>query len=272
MIKEELNHYKYYLQGLDFAPETIKRNSKMLEYYLKWKLKLHLETIEYTDLLAYIRYLQEEEKSNYRINKYLLNVRHYLDLKVKQKHIEVNPATGLQLRAKQHKIIKGIIAKEEQEILWKFYQGRHKLMLSLVLNQALTIKEMERIEKQHIDLENGTIYIASGRKHNSRKLKLKANQIVLILQSIREDQEKLFGEKPQNNNAYQLGKQLEKINPKIRNLRQLRASVIAQMLKEENMRVVQYKIGHKHITSVEKYKQQDLETLKDQLNSYHPLQ
>jgi len=269
-MNKEIEEFKSYLKTLDFAAETIKRNSKMLIYFLEWKTKQQLEKIAYTDLLAYIRYLQKMGKSKLRINKYLLAVRHYLDLKVKQKEISTNPATGLQVKANQTKIIKGIISKKEQEIIWEAYQGKHQLLLSFVLNQSLTIKEIERIEKQHINLEKGTIYIASGRKHNSRTLKLAATQIILILKQLEQNNTYLF-HKSQHNNAYYLGIEIQQINEKIRNLRQLRASVIAHWLTQENMREVQYKIGHKHIMSVEKYKQQDLETLKEQLNNCHPL-
>jgi integrase/recombinase XerD len=64
---------------------------------------------------------------------------------------------------------------------------------------------------------------------------------------------------------------LKKINPKIRDLRQLRQSVITEWLKTEDVRNVQYKAGHKHVSTTERYQTNNLEDLQEALNEHHPL-
>ena len=42
-------------------------------------------------------------------------------------------------------------------------------------------------------------------------------------------------------------------------------------IKHNNIREVQYLAGHKHISSTEKYRQQEVETLQKSLEKYHPM-
>jgi len=73
------------------------------------------------------------------------------------------------------------------------------------------------------------------------------------------------------NSLYHLFKNLRKINPDIQNPRQIRASVITHWLKHYNLRQVQYMAGHKHVHSSERYKLNNLDSLKNKLEKYHPL-
>jgi len=49
-MNEKIAVFKVYLKSLDFATETIKRNSRMLSYFLEWKAKQQLKKIAYTVL------------------------------------------------------------------------------------------------------------------------------------------------------------------------------------------------------------------------------
>jgi len=61
------------------------------------------------------------------------------------------------------------------------------------------------------------------------------------------------------------------INTEIRDSRQLRASVIMNWLKTNNIRQVQYMAGHKVSEAPESYRGQDLTDLAKQLELFHPL-
>src|SRR5690606_29093962 len=80
---------------------------------------------------------------------------------------------------------------------------------------------------------------------------------------------------PQNhfNDLVQRGiiKRLKSINQKAGNINHLRASVIVNWLKQYNIRKVQYLAGHKYISSTESYKQNNLESLQEAVNEFHPL-
>ena len=67
-------------------------------------------------------------------------------------------------------------------------------------------------------------------------------------------------------------KRLRKINYKAKNINHLRASVIVNWLKQYHIRKVQIMAGHKYISSTEKYRQDNLESLQEAVDQFHPMQ
>ena len=63
---------------------------------------------------------------------------------------------------------------------------------------------------------------------------------------------------------------LRKINPRIKNFEQIRASVITGWLKIFDIRKVQYLAGHKFVGSTEDYKAGVIDELQNDVNKYHP--
>ncbi len=72
------------------------------------------------------------------------------------------------------------------------------------------------------------------------------------------------------NTLQKMLKELKKINHKFIDVKQLRTSVIVGWLKQYNLRKVQYLAGHKYISSTERYKQDDLESLHKAIEQFHP--
>ncbi len=66
-------------------------------------------------------------------------------------------------------------------------------------------------------------------------------------------------------------KQLKEIQPKLINVKQVRASVINGWLRMYNLREVQYRSGHRYVSSTEAYYVTDLEDLQDEIKKYHPM-
>lgn len=66
-------------------------------------------------------------------------------------------------------------------------------------------------------------------------------------------------------------KRLKEINYKAGNVNHLRASVIVNWLGQFNIRKAQYLAGHKYISSTESYRQNNLESLQEAINQFHPL-
>lgn len=73
------------------------------------------------------------------------------------------------------------------------------------------------------------------------------------------------------NTVQHIIKKLKKINNKVTNIHQLRASVITNWLKQYNLRQVQVLAGHRYISSTERYLQDDLESLHEIVNNFHPI-
>jgi integrase/recombinase XerD len=64
---------------------------------------------------------------------------------------------------------------------------------------------------------------------------------------------------------------LRKINSRIKNFDQIRASVITAWLKQYDLRKVQYLSGHKYVSSTESYKANVIDELEDDITKFHPL-
>ena len=66
-------------------------------------------------------------------------------------------------------------------------------------------------------------------------------------------------------------KELNKKNPRIKSLQQIRASVITGWLKVYNLRKVQVLAGHRYVSSTEQYLSNDVEELTHELLKHHPI-
>jgi integrase/recombinase XerD len=64
---------------------------------------------------------------------------------------------------------------------------------------------------------------------------------------------------------------INRYEPRLKSMAQIRASVITNWLKHYNLREVQYMAGHKYVSSTERYRTDNLEDLQKELEKYHPL-
>lgn len=271
MWTAELQDFENYLSTLHFSGSTIYKYVGLLKVFLIWQSDNAIAEPTYPDLLQFIAYLKVQGKSIDRVNKHLLVVRHYLDLQVLQENRIDNPAQHLQIK-KQQKIYSIFLDIEQLRSVQDNYQGKHQLLLSLILHQALSLSDLERLQASHLDLEKGEIYVPRSSKLRSRTLKLEASQILPLMELKQRNKPYLFGPKSLKNLSYQLCQKLKLIVPELKNLQQIRSSVIAHWLKTEDLRTVQYKAGHGNINSTEKYLTEDLQTLTKSIENYHPLQ
>ena len=138
---------------LIFGLESLSRNSTI---------------IEYSDLLSFIAWCQREGDHPKLINRRLSAIRKYYSyLQGTDKTIK-NPATGLYLKSKRRGIPKDLLDKADMNKLYENYQvydlrtSRNKVILSLLINQALTTDELRRLEPVHVKLK-------AGKTRNPRK-------------------------------------------------------------------------------------------------------
>jgi len=167
--------------------------------------------------------------------------------------------------------------------------------MSLLIYQALKPNEIEALQCDEINLEEATIYIKPSAKNNSRTLGLKANQILSFKKYLEEIRVKLVGFPPSGetgkgaSKAFIIGlrkkpmtaeditKHIQRnyaiYKPRKLNAKTIRQSVITNLLKQgKDLRLVQAFAGHKYPSTTERYKQNNVEELKNQIFKYHPLQ
>ena len=147
------------------------------------------------------------------------------------------------------------------------------MILGLLIYQAVTSGELAKLERSHVNLNEGKIYIPSTRKSNARQLKLQASQVITLQEYLNNPVLDLwlFSGKKHSDMVASIIRQVKKIHPELTDARQIRSSVIMNWLKTNNIRQVQYMAGHKSIRSTEQYRSQDLSNLTRQLELFHPL-
>jgi integrase/recombinase XerD len=175
----------------------------------------------------------------------------------------------------------------------KYLENRNKIIISLLIYQALTVKEIAELQVENINLEKCEIFIKASeeltaKSPQSRTLPLQAKQILLIYNYLEKDRVKLlqYNNKKETETSFILGQYGEKINPhgigkminetkpKTEQIKpiKIRQSVIANFLKKENdTRIVQVFSGHRRASTTIQYKQTEFELLQNAVNNYHPI-
>jgi integrase/recombinase XerD len=273
---------------------------RFTDYYGK-----RADKANYRDVLNYIEYVRKRQNLHPKTLRHCLYaVKIYFNYLLEAGLRQDHPCSELFLKDKINKQIQvdNLYSEETLEKFLETYQirkkkhleTRNKIIISLLIYQALTVKEIAELEIQNIDLEKCEIYIKgnaelTAKSPQSRTLPLKAKQILLFYNYIHEERAELLQFNKQNlgENAFILGQYGEKIQPhcisqmineyrpkqeRIQPMK-IRQSVIANLLKKENdTRIVQVFSGHKRASTTQQYKQTDLEILKTAIHNFHPLQ
>lgn len=319
-IKEHFhlkNEFTSYLQSKNLAPSSIAHYVRELALFLAW-IKTEEIQISKPDILKYLEYLKNKRSlKNISRSRVLNSLNHYFTFLLKNEQITVNPCTFLKIRATKQKTLLRTYTPEELQTLYdSFYllfvrdydhshipknqrqqsnlsKQRNSIILSLLINQGLTTKEIDTLQLCDLDLMNATLKIHGARKSNGRTLSLHATQIGVLMhyvQQIRPELLKYHGNVPseqlfltlpqysqQNTDSANLMhvfkplvKQLKSIDKNFVNLQQLRTSVITNWLNVHGLRKTQIMAGHRYISSTEKYQANDLESLTNDINKLHP--
>jgi len=293
-----MEQFQEYLKQKRYRPSTVHGHLQNAGYFLQWINESGLyeaENIEHKNLLEYVQYEQKRNLDTATINLRLSSISLYFEFLKKQGTITRNPARTLRIKGKLKKITEQPLTYDEMETLYYAYKkldkepannvkeivelthGRNIIIVGLLIWQALHSGELEKLETDHINLDEGKIYIPSTARSNSRELKLHAQQILSlhsylhggVREKIKTREEKLFGARC-HDLVQSITEELKGINPKIKNAQHIRASVILYWLRQYNKRQVQYMTGHKYIDSTERYAAQETDTLKDLLTKHHP--
>lgn len=220
------------------------------------------------NLKIYFNYLQEE---NYRVD---------------------NPILNLNIKGTPKTVLGNLLTADELEDLYYSYETtnqstskkRNKIIIGLLVYQGLQTMELQHLKEEHIELYKGKIHIPGTSRTNGRTMELKPWQLMEIMEYVQQirpqivpnTEENLFtssyGNTNINNVIRKISEELKLINYSYQNANQIRSSVIVNWLKIHNLRKTQYLAGHRYISSTEKYQQDNLESLHDMINTFHPIQ
>ena len=287
-VKKELEVLVIYLQKKKYSTATIQQYYNYCGLFIEkiLALKTSPELVTYPLLRDFIFQLKEE-MSIKQVNRVLTGIHHYyqaLDL-------GINPAGNLRLRGEKRQLPYHFIDHAELEEVYDRYPAlddrtkRNRVILGLLIYQAITTRELHRLEEKHIYLKEGQIYIQGSRSSHLRTLDLDARHLLdlqeyilvvrpRMLEAINSgkyleksgrkptkpdpkiEQQLFFSEGGSANiktSLHHMFKVIKKINSKVTSGQVIRKAVIGHWLKKYDVRIVQYMAGHKYVSSTERY-------------------
>lgn len=283
------NGFEAYLKGEKLKDTTIEQHVRQVRYFLCWLADSYLLLVEVgqPEILRYVDSLWGEGRTANQVNRALLSLRYWFAYLNKQDIVQGNPASGLQVKGSVRSIPTGLLERNELDNLYESYTvkddrtHRNKAILGLLVYQAVTLEELEKLRPENLKLREGKIAIPETTNNAGRTLELKPFQIldlqeyILVIRPRIQKSGRLFTGRNNledlKNTLLHLCHALRRINPKVRHATQLRQSVITEWLKEKGLRQVQYMAGHRYVSSTERYLTTNLEDLREALNRHHPL-
>lgn len=294
-----------YLKQKGYSRSTVQSYIKNISYFKEWLKSeradgsvIAIEEVSYQDGLAYLNYLKRKGLTQTSRYHYLMAVNHYYDYLIAAHQLDKNPLTRIKIRPGKRNQIYQVIEPHELHRIYASYgaetclsgrqaihEKRNKAMLGLLIYQGLRTGEVYQMQVGQIKLQEGTVQVHGSRTSNERSLELKPFQVMEmyeyimqarpeLLKSSGESTERLFvgsagGQSP-GHYLSEIMRQLRKNHPNL-TAQQIRASVIVKWLKQYNLRKAQYLAGHRYVSSTEKYLQNEVEGLKQEIEQYHPL-
>jgi site-specific recombinase XerD len=293
-----MEQFREYLQQKRYRENTIKSHEQNISIFLQWIESNGLpdiENLQYNDILSYVQHEQNRSIDVATINLRLTSINKYFNYLQKEGAVSRNPAAALRIKGKAQTVTENPLKYDELLSLYNAYKGLEKqvptskqkssalahqrniVILGLLVWQGLHSGELAKLETSHVNVNEGTIYIPSTTRSNSRELKLATQQIIQLHTYIHggtREKLKPKGEEllPGNlhNTITTLSEELKGINPQIKNALHIRASVILHWLRQHGKRQVQYMAGHRYIHSTEMYAIQETDSLSNALDKHHP--
>ena len=286
--------FEKYLVEKGFIANTAARYSKFIDK--KLNVYLHersllpdgkagsIESLEHEELMQYIRLRKSQGIKAKTINLELNMIGYYLDFRGLP-----NVAAPVRIKGVQRRIPHDLFTEKQLDDIYnRFPESRnhwthentlktYHLILGLKIYQGLQKQELTKLEISHLQPGKGKIYIPSTRRTNKRVLDLKPFQILPLHEYLLTERPKieheidgnyLFHAKRLIRGMPRIKAMIQRYAPELKNLEQVRASVITNWLKHYNLRETQYMAGHRFVSSTERYRTDNLEDLQKELEKY----
>lgn len=296
-----------YLKSKQLSDSTIEIYERYVFFFFDWckNQELRHEEMTYKQMLDFVSACHTACFSIRKTNMILLSIRHYYD----SQNTKRNPAQGIILKGTTKTVPKDLLTEAELTHIFGHYYAidarmkRNKVLLGILIYQGLSTEELHLLQVEHINLKAGKIYVPSTKNSLSRNLHLESCQILdlqeylfqirpQMLENLEDSISIRPGRKPNQidleaikarlffsengildlkPSLKHLFRALRQIEPKVKNGKQIRQSVIRNNLKIKSLMQVRQESGFKTMTAVERYQSQNLEDLEMALEKYHPL-
>ena len=284
-------NFRKWLKEKGYLTNTIRGYINNMNCFINWcesnQIKPDVATLN--QIYEYVEHIRNKGYGIICLKGRILALKHYYKF-IRRK---TNPALLVKVEKAEKKLPSNLLDEETLTSLFisiipqTLGQKKSKVMLGLVIFQAVKREELELLELEHVDIENKRIYIPSSSRCNSRYVHLEMFQIKDIeryiyqlrpqlLKEAKKNTSKLFFSSGQgkhlNNSLTFIMKGIKRINPYLKTLAQLRESRITIWLKKYGVRQAQYLSGLRYPTSLSRYKKTDIDNLKNKLKLVHPME
>lgn len=303
--------FKKYLQAEGKSKSTLERYYTHVLNFISWLDQDNTEIEDTTakEVLAYLNHLQKQGDSNATRNLKLNAIKHFIHYQVREGHRADNPIQHLKLKGIKQKKLYPILSQQELQQLHGRYpsttlsQKRNKVIVGLMVHQGLTTTEVNDLQLNDVHLREGRLQVAGSRTSNERTLELKPHQILELMEYMMQTRPELLACQMDKTTSYlflavpmigkarmlagrgrqrlQIWKELTKelqtqhnsltSGTRFINFKQVRTSVITHWLKRHNLREVQYRAGHRYVSSTEAYLVNQIDDLQADIDKFHPL-
>jgi site-specific recombinase XerD len=302
--------FKEWLTLKKYSPATVASVIRIAEYFRQWAIGkeniTELEEVSYRDVVSFMQWSSKHGASQKTIANYLNHIRKLYQFLISEGEAKQNPVAHIKVQGIKRKIYYDVLSTGELEKLYREYpttieheagkivppqqknilsRRRNKVILGLLIHQGLRVEEIAAITLQDLRLREGKIIIHAQRRTAARTMRLESHQVFEMMDYVNGTRkeflqangatDKLFLQWEKGENFYGITqlilKHLRKINSRIKNFEQIRASVITEWLKQYDLRKVQYLSGHKYVSSTEHYKENIIDGLQGDIAKFHPL-
>lgn len=306
-MQHQYAKFKEWLLLKRYSPASATTTIRATEYFRTWAESegiTELEEVSYQDAMMFMQWSSKHGASQKTIANYLNHIRKFYQFLISEEIIKENPVAHIKVQGIKRKVYYDCLNDEELKELYQNYpvtiqqeegknippqqknilsRRRNKVIVSLLVHQGLRVEEVAAIRLHDLQLREGKITIHAQRRTAARTMKLESHQVYELMdyihevrkQFLKEATDKLFIQWNNGENFYGITqsilKTLRQINSRIKNLDQIRASVITQWLKQYDLRKVQYLAGHKYVSSTENYKANVIDELQEDIRKFHPL-
>ena len=278
-----------------YAPRTAKEYLREIERYLCNYPQA--DQAVYADISSYTGSLRKQYRNKQTVQKIVSCIKAYYswlchtgkreDHPARALQVQGTPASGIQLQ--------DLFTTQELEALMNRPQrytslaARNRVLMSLLIYQALTPTEIAALSVEDINLESGSMYIKATPRASARTLALQPNQVLLFHHYITLSRPALLTVATHSvtsllisrtKGAIRAGDIVMQVSDAGRGLykgrmvtaRTIRQSVIANLFKQgHDISVIQGFAGHKKPDTTKKYSQQRIASLQAAIAQYHPV-
>src|ERR1017187_9613118 len=178
--------FEKYLIRMNYSKDTRKHYLNIIKKYVLTNQTAN--DYAYRDVLNYMDEIHRQGINKNTKQVKLTAIKKYYDYLIDAGIRDDHPCVTMNLKGTSKK---GILFSDlftmpelesllEREERYEHLKAKNKVVLSLLIYQALLPNEIIALKLHHVDLESGTIYIKGGRVLTERKLEIHPTQYELI--------------------------------------------------------------------------------------------